>query len=69
MWLSPFFNMMRLTILNRNLITLNIKQTKSTTHFTTYSAHKNHILLIMITTDIKSPSINYTQSSINSLYL
>lgn len=39
MWLSLFFNMMGLMILNKNLITLNIKQ-KSTTYFTMYSAHK-----------------------------
>ena len=44
MWLSSFFNMMRLMFLNKNPITLNIKQ-KSTTHFTMYSAHKkSHII-------------------------
>lgn len=44
MWLSSFFNMMRLMFLNKNPITLNIKQ-KSTTHFKMYSAHKkSHII-------------------------
>lgn len=68
MWLSLFFNMMRLTFLNKNLITLNNKQTKSTTHFTMHSAHKkSHIIDHDNKTNIKSASINYTQNSINSL--
>ena len=46
MWLSPFFNMMRLTILNKNLITLNIKQTKKAPHISQRIVLiKNHIIV------------------------